>query len=293
MLILNLILFAAGVTWSQSSVDYSKYTKCQKIDDNGNRIQYRYHCAQGRFFVQVSPCNYLDDKWIIRFAALDRLGGCTNVMEKRRSASISTSITTCKTVFEKKDGYVKIENNLHIFRNIEENIFDESVYPLSCSYKEISEFEYELRGVDGNGSLDSDLKLKFWTDSSYSEELQETRFRVGQGVFFSLGWKKNHPLDAHYAITKCFWNDKTEQKTYDIIRNGCVSELVNGDRHTKYAEHMDVDHKFSFNAFIFSQQSNNISMTCNVQICLPGEKDCNVGPASCPPGYRMGSGNSL
>ena len=44
-------------------------------------------------------CNYLDDKWIIRFAALDRLGGCTNVMEKRRSASISTSITTCKTVF--------------------------------------------------------------------------------------------------------------------------------------------------------------------------------------------------
>ena len=132
----------------------------------------------------IFRCNYLDDKWIIRFAALDRLGGCTNVMEKRRSASISTSITTCKTVFvslsialnvmricfpvlydvdhrlwviiygpfcidhmiwyvslliyflqEKKDGYVRIENNLHIFRNIEENIFDESVYPLSCSYK--------------------------------------------------------------------------------------------------------------------------------------------------------------
>ena len=59
---------------------------------------------------------------------------------------------------------------------------------------------------------------------------------------------------------------------YLRIIKGCVSELVNGDRHTQYSEHMDVDHKFSFKAFIFSQQSNNISMTCNVQICLPGEE---------------------
>ena len=51
MFIFNLFVFAAGVAWAQSGqIDYSKYTKCQKIDDNGNRIQYRYHCAQGRFF---------------------------------------------------------------------------------------------------------------------------------------------------------------------------------------------------------------------------------------------------
>merc|ERR1712150_5394 len=103
------------------------------------------------------------------------------------------------------------------------------------------------------------------------------------------GWKKNHPPDAHYAITKCFWNDKTEQKTYDIIRNGCVSELVNGVRHTQYSEHMDVDHKFSFKAFIFSQQSNNISMTCNVQIVSPEKKIAMSAQNLVPPDIEWGA----
>lgn len=47
----------------------------------------------------VTRCNYLDDKWIIRFEALDRLGGCINVMDKRKSATIETSIATCDTIF--------------------------------------------------------------------------------------------------------------------------------------------------------------------------------------------------
>lgn len=34
---------------------YTKYTKCLDIDDKGNRVQYRYFCDQGSFFVQVSP----------------------------------------------------------------------------------------------------------------------------------------------------------------------------------------------------------------------------------------------
>ena len=47
----------------------------------------------------ILRCNYLDDKWIIRFSALDRLGGCTNVIHKRRPATIKTYISTCDTVF--------------------------------------------------------------------------------------------------------------------------------------------------------------------------------------------------
>merc|ERR1712062_108856 len=129
-------------------------------------MQYRYYCEEGKFHVQVSPCNYLDDKWIIRFSALDRLGGCTNVIHKRRPATIKTYISTCDTVFDKTDdGYVIIENKLHVFRNIEDIIFDETTYPLSCSYK---------------------------------DQLPSRRFRVGEGVFFSLSWNKK-PFKANYV----------------------------------------------------------------------------------------------
>lgn len=272
---------------------YSKYTRCLPMDAHGNRMQYRYYCEEGKFHVQVSPCNYLDDKWIIRFSALDRLGGCTNVIHKRRPATIKTYISTCDTVFDKTDdGYVIIENKLHVFRNIEDIIFDETTYPLSCSYKEVTEFEYDLTGVDAVGYLDQNLSLKFWTDSSYKNQLPSRRFRVGEGVFFSLSWNKK-PFKANYVIQKCYWNDKTAAKSFDIIRDGCVSGVVKAEQYSAYSESVESDHKFFFKAFAFSKDSNKIAMTCQIRMCLIGEEDCNRSPTFCPSGYKMGIGEEL
>ena len=64
-----------------------------------SRFHRKYKTTQLLVKIKSLSCNYLDDKWIIRFEALDRLGGCINVMDKRKSATIETSIETCDTTF--------------------------------------------------------------------------------------------------------------------------------------------------------------------------------------------------
>lgn len=287
------VLALPAILAGNNKAGYTKYTKCLDIDDKGNRVQYRYFCNQGSFFVQVSPCNYLDDKWIIRFEALDRLGGCINVMDKRKSATIETSIATCDTIFEKKNGKVKIENKLYIFRSIEDQVFDENVYPLSCSYEESSEFSFDLsKNVDGSGFLDNNLQLKFWTDSNFNTELSERTWRVGQPVYFTLNWVERI-FDSNFVVEDCFWNDESEAKTYHIIQDGCASSLVDAQRYTPYSESTDNYHKFEFKAFAFAHQSHKVSMTCRVKVCLADEQDCNQQSAACPSGYYDGSSNQL
>ena len=64
-----------------------------------SRCHREYKISKSLAKIKFLSCNYLDDKWIIRFEALDRLGGCINVMDKRKSATIETSIETCDTTF--------------------------------------------------------------------------------------------------------------------------------------------------------------------------------------------------
>ena len=49
------VLALPAILAGNNKAGYTKYTKCLDIDDKGNRVQYRYFCNQGSFFVQVSP----------------------------------------------------------------------------------------------------------------------------------------------------------------------------------------------------------------------------------------------
>ena len=81
---------------------------------------------------------------------------------------------------EKTDGKVKIENKLYIFRSIEDQVFDENVYPLSCSYEESSDFSFDLsKNVDGSGFLGT------WLNYSLSKVLKNN-FCCGAGNALSL-----------------------------------------------------------------------------------------------------------
>jgi len=83
----------------------------------------------------VFSCSDLGEPWVVRFDSLDRLGGCINVVEGEGKATITTIVGKCGTEYYKENGYVFLTNRLHIFRSIEDEVFDYNSYKLSCEYE--------------------------------------------------------------------------------------------------------------------------------------------------------------
>ena len=166
--------------------------------------------------------------------------------------------------------------------------------------------------------------MKFWTDANFDTELSNRTWRVGQPVYFTLNWVERI-FESNFIVEDCYWNDESDQKTYNIIQDvstlicvnlltlfkkGCASTLIDTKRYSAYAESTDNHHKFEFKAFAFSHESHKVSMTCRVKVCLSDEEgkphfelvtksitlfflDCNRQSAACPSGYYDGSNNQL
>ena len=101
----------------------------------------------------------------------------------------------------KEDGWVHLNNRLHIFRSVEDEVFDYHSYPLNCAYEEIVNFEYDLKGLSGPGSWNG-LTLKFWESNEFKVEKNDYKFEIGEQIYMSFSWA-DIAAGFSYAIKYC------------------------------------------------------------------------------------------
>lgn len=82
---------------------------------------------------------------------------------------------------------------------------------------------------------------------------------------------------------------------YDIIKNGCLSELVYAKVYSEslisYSSTDDI--QIGYKSFSFDQNNDHsgYQLSCKVKFCVgPDEADC--GPTECPEGYYLPESNN-
>ncbi|CAG5098768.1 Oidioi.mRNA.OKI2018_I69.XSR.g15959.t1.cds [Oikopleura dioica] len=263
---------------------FTDFSECIVINED-EAIKYRYHCNEGVFTVEVAACTQLQNKWVIRFDALDRLGGCINVIEHNEHKSIVTQVGKCGTKYRKENGWIFITNQLHIFRSVDDQAQDHNGYNLTCAYEEILEFEYDLSGVNEEGSF-NDVTVNFFESSNFLNPLPSLNFEIGEEVFFSFTWNENNNL-LNYAISRCALKDKKLKKNFPFLEGGCVNSLVGANRYNDYLLSTSEQQRFSFVAFTFPDSDNQLTLACQINYCLKTEETCGIGPRTCNTGYLI------
>lgn len=273
---------------------YSTFSNCKKIDDQGNKIRYRHHCDEGVFTVEIHSCNTFNEPWVVRFDLLDRLGGCINVLQgDDGKAVITTRVGKCGTEYFKKDGWVYLNNWLHIFRSFEDVELDKSSYQLSCQYEEMINFEYDLQGIDSDlgTHLKHGLNIHFWESSLYQKEIIKLDFEIGDPIYISFEWS-DASVGLSYSIKGCSMKDKQLNQEFAIVQQGCVSSLIEADRFSNYFEKTKTAQYFQFIGFSFPKSNNYLTLSCRIQMCLQNDKVCEKGPSEedCSAGYKLPTG---
>jgi hypothetical protein len=280
----------ADIDFLFGKIDFTEFSDCKTIDSDGNQIRYRHHCDEGVFTVEVHACNDLGDPWVVRFDSLDRLGGCINILEGEGQAQITTIVGKCGTEYYKENGYVYLNNRLHIFRSVEDEVFNYNSYSLSCEYEETMTFEYDLSGV--STEMEFGLNVRFWETAVYQHEIKNLDFQIGEQIYLSFEWY-NVTAGLSYAIKECALRDKTLQEEYAMVKNGCVSTLVSADRHSQYFEKTKNSQYFEFLGFSFPNSLNFLTLKCRIKMCLNNNKGCQLAPevaSDCDAGYQLASG---
>ncbi|CBY39588.1 unnamed protein product, partial [Oikopleura dioica] len=261
---------------------FTDYSECITI--NGDEaIKYRHHCNEGVFTVEVSACTQLENRWVIRFDALDRLGGCINIIEHNEEKSIITQVGKCGTEYHKEDGWIYITNQLHIFRSVDDHAQDHHGYNLTCAYEEILEFEYNLSGVNQDATY-NEIAVQFFESSNFLNPLQHMNFEIGDEIFLSFFWKEDNDL-LNYAINRCALKDKKLNKNFPFLEGGCLNSLVGARRYNDYLLATSERQQFSFIGFTFPESDNQLTLACQIQFCLKTEETCGVGPRTCNTGF--------
>lgn len=117
-----------------------------------------------------------------------------------------------------------MNNRLHIFRSVEDEVFDYHSYPLNCAYEEIVNFEYDLKGLSGPGSWNG-LTLKFWESNEFKVEKNDYKFEIGEQIYMSFSWAEI-TAGFSYAIKYCAIKDKKLGTEFAITDSGCVNQLI-------------------------------------------------------------------
>lgn len=170
-------------------------------------------------------------------------------------------------------------------------------YRYNCFYRATtttSAQTYNVRMYDFGGvkeinqfvNWDTTVQLQFFDDHSYSEKLNPQALRMGQIVHFGARWlesfQSTFPVVFYLPNCKIYNAERTE--TFQLIKNGCLSQMVQVKRHSKsYVSDML---KMSFKSFSFSRTPNDYSMNmdCEVHFCLKVDQvadKCGFDPSEC------------
>lgn len=205
---------------------------------------------------------------------------------------------TEKLVFEPAAGAV-------VFGNIGEFTF-------ACNYKTESstnEMLYEVV-VRKFGNLaenyltwDNGMNINFYDDTTFTNTMNPQSLIVGSMFNFEIDWAETFSTEfpVIFYATDCTVVNADDTKTYAIIKDACISDLVQAKRFpsptTMHTPYNSDKLQFSYKSFAFDQTAGsfNLKMSCKVNFCLTSTLPSSVngvggtcGVLTCPADYSKG-----
>lgn len=149
------------------------------------------------------------------------------------------------------------------------------------------------------------MKINMYSDETFKAKLSPQSLVVGNRFNVDIEWVEQFSaaMPVRFYIDVCTVSSSDGLKSFDILLDGCISDLVQTKRHlsvpANYHSLYAVDHlRFSYKSFSFVRTtgSYNMQLSCNVGFCLKSDLPnvngiggtCGVDTSNCPSDYSRG-----
>lgn len=163
-----------------------------------------------------------------------------------------------------------------------ECVFDEK-FSLTVDDIAVEAAAHTVDGSDGTGDFDTEFSLTSYTDSSYSDVSTTSNAVVIGKPVYNRVTATNLPTNVKFFVTDCTAQDARTSPTaeYDVIKDGCLDNLLDTTASTLGGDSSSVDVDFSFNGFTFASTSDIVYLTCDIVLCAIDTSDNSLIDASC------------
>lgn len=214
--------------------------------------------------------------------------------------------------------YIKFTEELTFSKNkINDDLFFGSdIYRFSCNYatktttnKEHYKVEVRLRELEVEGkwedvgralggkeveefvTWDNTMTLSFFDNDQFANKINPESMLVGDMVNLKINWIENFvpQFPVVFYASVCTVETLDGSKSYDLVNNGCMSNLVSMTQHSEKFSSQTL--KFSYQSFSFTRTRGafDLSLFCTLDFCLKdGEsQECGGAPTACKSGYSL------
>ena len=151
-------------------------------------------------------------------------------------------------------------------------------------------------------SWDNAMSLNIYSDETFSTRLSPHSLIVGSRFHIEIKWNEQftEAMPVRFYIDECTVSSVDGLKSFNVIQEGCTSDLVQVERHLNlpadYHSLFAVDNlRFSYKSFSFVRTTGTfkLELTCNLRFCLKAELadtngvggTCGFDDKNCPSGY--------
>ena len=112
----------------------------------------------------------------------------------------------------------------------------------------------------------------------------------GDQFNFEISWLEGFhaSFPVVFYIERCTVANVAQSDTFDIVKDGCNSDLVETIRHTESYSIDNIQLSFKSFSFISTQGQFDLTLSCSVGFCLTIDRDsnlCGIDTNSCPTNY--------
>lgn len=172
-------------------------------------------------------------------------------------------------------------------------------FKYTCNYKATSStnsMQYEVinRRIGNEAeqfvTWDNGMNINFYTDNTFTTKMSPHSLIVGNRFNFEVDWLETFTssMPVVFYATDCTVTNAAGDTTFDIIKSGCKSDLVQATRHAGPYVSDKLQTSYKSFAFLKSAGSFELKLSCNVAFCLSADQTagtCGFDATSCPTTY--------
>jgi len=130
--------------------------------------------------------------------------------------------------------------------------------------------------------------LTFYDTKNFESVISPDSMLIGEPVYFSIDWAQifTPKFPVIFYASSCIVQPPSGEKSYEIIKNRCRSDLVGTELHSEKFSSKSL--QLSYQSFAFTRTTGmyELSLYCTIDFCLRGSESKMCGEAAeCPIGY--------
>jgi hypothetical protein len=129
--------------------------------------------------------------------------------------------------------------------------------------------------------MDDEFSLMSYSDDDFRQVTSESAVTIGEPVYNRVSVVGRIPSNVDFVVKSCTAMDDAtlRTRTYDIIRDGCLSDLVEArELRDNLRGHSTSSVDFAFNGFTFESTSDTLYVECAIVLCALDTNNDFVNP---------------